>query len=117
MLDHSIPAAPIADTTDFHCDAALGGLAEDDGELGWQERALCSQTDPEAFFPEKGGSTKDAKRICARCEVKAECLEYALRHDERVADLADRLEAAVTAGDLPPAAAARQILDAFQAPR
>ena len=24
-------------------------------ELSWQERALCAQTDPEAFFPEKGG--------------------------------------------------------------
>ena len=23
-------------------------------ELSWQERALCAQTDPEAFFPEKG---------------------------------------------------------------
>ena len=44
----------------------------------WQERALCSQTDPEAFFPEKGGSTREAKRICNRCEVRAECLEYAL---------------------------------------
>ena len=52
-------------------------------ELTWQERALCAQTDPEAFFPEKGGSTREAKRICARCEVKAECLAYALEHDER----------------------------------
>ncbi len=49
----------------------------------WQERALCSQTDPEAFFPEKGGSTREAKRICARCEVTADCLEYALGHQER----------------------------------
>ncbi len=49
----------------------------------WQERALCSQTDPEAFFPEKGGSTREAKRICAGCEVRAECLEYALAFDER----------------------------------
>ncbi len=24
-----------------------------DEELGWQERALCAQTDPESFFPEK----------------------------------------------------------------
>ena len=52
-------------------------------EPGWQERALCAQTDPEAFFPEKGGSTREAKRVCGRCEVKAECLEYALGHDER----------------------------------
>jgi WhiB family redox-sensing transcriptional regulator len=49
----------------------------------WQERALCSQTDPEAFFPEKGGSTREAKRICSRCDVKGDCLEYALGHDER----------------------------------
>jgi WhiB family redox-sensing transcriptional regulator len=54
-----------------------------DPELAWQERALCAQTDPEAFFPEKGGSTREAKRICVGCEVKAECLTYALAHDER----------------------------------
>ena len=52
-------------------------------ELGWQERALCAQTDPEAFFPEKGGSTREAKRVCTTCEVRVECLEYALDHDER----------------------------------
>ena len=49
----------------------------------WQERALCAQTDPEAFFPEKGGSTREAKRICSGCEVRAECLEDALAQDER----------------------------------
>jgi WhiB family redox-sensing transcriptional regulator len=49
----------------------------------WQERALCAQTDPEAFFPEKGGSTREAKRICLGCEVKDACLEYALANDER----------------------------------
>jgi WhiB family redox-sensing transcriptional regulator len=52
-------------------------------EQDWQERALCAQTDPEAFFPEKGGSTREAKRICSGCEVRAECLEYALAQDER----------------------------------
>jgi WhiB family transcriptional regulator, redox-sensing transcriptional regulator len=49
----------------------------------WHERALCAQTDPEAFFPEKGGSTREAKKICTGCEVRAECLTYALGHDER----------------------------------
>ena len=52
-------------------------------ELSWQERALCAQTDPEAFFPEKGGSTREAKRVCLSCDVRQECLEYALAHDER----------------------------------
>ncbi|MFN3866435.1 MAG: WhiB family transcriptional regulator [Demequina sp.] len=57
--------------------------ADDDGPLGWQERALCAQTDPEAFFPEKGGSTREAKKVCASCDVRSECLEYALENDER----------------------------------
>ena len=52
-------------------------------EADWQERALCAQTDPESFFPEKGGSTREAKKICTGCEVRSECLEYALAHDER----------------------------------
>ena len=56
----------------------LDGDAE---EAGWQDRALCAQTDPEAFFPEKGGSTREAKKVCLTCEVRDECLESAL--DER----------------------------------
>jgi WhiB family transcriptional regulator, redox-sensing transcriptional regulator len=49
----------------------------------WQELGLCAQTDPEVFFPEKGGSTKEAKRICSRCEVQAECLKFAVDHNEK----------------------------------
>ena len=56
---------------------------EDDEALAWQADALCAQTDPEAFFPEKGGSTREAKRICEGCEVRSECLDYALANDER----------------------------------
>lgn len=51
--------------------------------LPFRDKALCAQTDPEAFYPEKGGSTREAKQICGRCEVKVECLQYALDHDER----------------------------------
>jgi WhiB family redox-sensing transcriptional regulator len=60
----------------------IESATEDDADQ-WQERALCAQTDPEAFFPEKGGSTREAKRICMGCEVRDECLDYALAHDER----------------------------------
>lgn len=48
----------------------------------WTVDALCAQTDPEAFFPDKGGSSRDAKRICGDCPVRQECLEYALENDE-----------------------------------
>ena len=51
--------------------------------LEWMARALCAQTDPEAFFPERGGSTRQAKIICRRCEVRKECLTYALAAGER----------------------------------
>lgn len=53
-----------------------------DHEL-WMDESICSETDPDAFFPEKGGSTREAKRICQGCPVRAECLEYALRTDQR----------------------------------
>ena len=49
--------------------AELWGLFKQDDDVSWQHKALCSQTDPEAFFPEKGGSTRDAK--------------WAIDHDER----------------------------------
>ena len=63
--------------------AGLMGIGLEADAQSWQERALCAETDPEAFFPEKGGSTREAKKICTGCEVKAECLEYALSNDER----------------------------------
>lgn len=62
---------------------AVLGLGADDTEEQWHERALCPQTDPDAFYPEKGGSTEAAKAICRRCPVKKECLDFALDNDER----------------------------------
>jgi WhiB family redox-sensing transcriptional regulator len=58
-------------------------IPSEDSALSWQANALCAQTDPEAFFPEKGGSTREAKRVCKNCEVRRQCLEYALKNDER----------------------------------
>jgi WhiB family redox-sensing transcriptional regulator len=63
--------------------AFLMGDDEATEPMTWQAQALCAQTDPESFFPEKGGSTREAKRVCTGCVVRAECLDYALAHDER----------------------------------
>jgi WhiB family redox-sensing transcriptional regulator len=52
-------------------------------ERTWMLEAKCLDADPEAFFPEKGGSTREAKRICAACPVRSDCLDHALTHDER----------------------------------
>lgn len=49
----------------------------------WMVDALCAQIDPEMFFPEKGGSTRDAKKICAACPARLKCLDYALENQER----------------------------------
>jgi WhiB family redox-sensing transcriptional regulator len=45
--------------------------------------ALCAQTDPEIFFPEKGGSVVAAKKVCGRCPERVDCLEDALQTRER----------------------------------
>ena len=49
----------------------------------WYEQAACLGKNADCFFPEKGGSTREAKRICQTCDVRMECLEYALANDER----------------------------------
>ena len=49
----------------------------------WQASALCAQTDPALFFPDAGGNTNAAKRICRTCPVQAECLAEALKHGHR----------------------------------
>ena len=67
--------------------AAPGGFTEEllglAGSPGWWFVGLCAQTDPELFFPEKGGSVREAKAVCAGCPVRAQCLAHALAHDER----------------------------------
>ncbi len=52
-------------------------------EDAWKADALCAETDPEAFFPEKGDKPYAALRICQRCAVQKECLQYAVENNER----------------------------------
>ena len=49
----------------------------------WTLRAACLDADTGQFYPDRGESTQAAKRICQRCKVKAECLDYALATGER----------------------------------
>jgi WhiB family redox-sensing transcriptional regulator len=74
----------VSSVGDFALRAVKGPVREPDpNSLEWQNEALCAETDPELFFPEKGGSTRNAKSICADCEVRSQCLAYALKNDER----------------------------------
>ena len=52
------------------------------GDLDWQHLALCAETDPDAFFPEEGGSQRIPKEICNSCPVRLQCLEHAIRNNE-----------------------------------
>lgn len=49
----------------------------------WTEQAVCASVDPELFYPEQGGSTRKAIRICRTCPVASDCLAYAVSIGER----------------------------------
>jgi WhiB family transcriptional regulator, redox-sensing transcriptional regulator len=44
----------------------------------WMVDARCRDADVDVFFPTKGQSPSDAKRICEACPVVDPCLAYAL---------------------------------------
>lgn len=51
--------------------------------MDWREQAECRDKDPAIFFPYDQGSGvavdfTRGKAICARCEVRCECLEWAV---------------------------------------
>ena len=45
----------------------------------WRASASCTQTDPEAFFPESNFGVATQKRVCAACPVRPICLGDALQ--------------------------------------
>lgn len=51
----------------------------------WMQDALCAQVGGDLHFPQKAEHAKaaDAKRICAACPVREQCLAFALRTGER----------------------------------
>lgn len=50
----------------------------------WRDQALCAQIGPldEYWMPTKGKPARRGTKICARCPVIEECLEYALSHPQ-----------------------------------
>jgi WhiB family redox-sensing transcriptional regulator len=47
-------------------------------------QAVCGQADPEVFFPDKNSQWAHlAKKLCQQCNVREECLEWALKNDEQ----------------------------------
>jgi WhiB family redox-sensing transcriptional regulator len=53
-------------------------------DMSWQEQGACRGMDPDLWFPDRGESSVEGKRICReQCPVRFECLEYALEAHER----------------------------------
>ena len=51
--------------------------------MDWVHRARCKDEDPELFFPigtagPAASQIAAAKSVCSRCEVRLECLEWAM---------------------------------------
>lgn len=55
-------------------------LPEYDAEHVWMLDGLCRDRDPSFFFPSDGVGVERARKLCADCPVKLECLEYALSY-------------------------------------
>jgi WhiB family redox-sensing transcriptional regulator len=62
-------------------------MATDSWEWGWQWRAECRGEDSSLFFAPNAPESRQekeirehrAKALCARCPVRIECLEFAIR--------------------------------------
>ncbi|HEY6497602.1 MAG TPA: WhiB family transcriptional regulator [Trebonia sp.] len=53
--------------------------------VDWRRLAACRSADPDLFFPVAGraaGQVKEAKALCGGCQVRSQCLQYAITGDE-----------------------------------
>src|SRR5262245_43174711 len=64
-------------------DSVRQRLREMGSAMDWRHRAVCLDEDPELFFPI--GNTgpaimqiEEAKQVCRRCDVREQCLAWAL---------------------------------------
>lgn len=53
-----------------------------DGYVSWEQQGLCTQVDPDLFFPDVGHPSKHAKKVCVQCPVITECLDHALKNTQ-----------------------------------
>jgi WhiB family redox-sensing transcriptional regulator len=87
-METALPLVPLGNGARFYRSVAADQAAVNDyfaqpeDDTKWYAKALCSQTDLDVFFPEKGESVRDAKKVCVECEVKQECLAEAIQNNE-----------------------------------
>jgi WhiB family transcriptional regulator, redox-sensing transcriptional regulator len=76
----AVPEATACAVTVGQADRAVEQHAAASGH--WRDQALCTQADPDLWFPEPGASPRTAKLICSWCPVRVECLAWALDTNE-----------------------------------
>lgn len=52
----------------------------------WWEQAACLGLDTSLFFPARGEATAEAETVCASCQVRDDCLWFALGDNGRRAE-------------------------------
>ena len=58
---------------------------EEQGDRDWMRRARCKDEDPNFFFIDRGDfeQAEAIRELCGGCQVKADCLEYAIANNIR----------------------------------
>jgi WhiB family redox-sensing transcriptional regulator len=73
-----------------HRGAPTGTTSTRDDSTDWRDGAACRVADPELFFAAdqerangRNPRVAEAKAVCRSCEVRPDCLKWALDNDER----------------------------------
>lgn len=51
-------------------------------DIEWRERAACTGKQELFFNDHRATVVREAKKICAVCVVRQQCLAHAMKHDE-----------------------------------
>lgn len=51
-------------------------------DRSWKSAGACAGFDTDMFYPERGESTDEAKAVCQGCDIREQCLEFALANGE-----------------------------------
>lgn len=52
-------------------------------DSSWMRRGACASEPRSTMFPSNAAGVAKAKKVCQRCPVQGQCLEYALSIRER----------------------------------
>lgn len=77
----------------------------------WMDFANCMGVDADLFFPSPGESHADANAVCNACQVKTQCLQYALDNGEKFGiwgGASEKWRRKVRRGEAPPGKPGRQ---------